>query len=236
MEGLSTVTIDNTEEESPPATVYTEQEGETGVTYSAIPTQVPGGTVREEIARQVLGESAVPRQPEQQQPQGTGPVLGETTMGRPEEQLLGTSEAVGASAGPQTEEQQQQPQVEWPDRTGPPVRENTPGFFSMAFPWLPGFCHGRADITVPGRPAGNPQFLAYIRHLLHHPSHAFAQDPRFLLYAVNSYQRTKALTHGNVFVKYRCKDITVQSLKDQVATGDFTVFKQLLYFSRSTVG
>ena len=59
LEGLHTVTVETGEDESPAATVYTEQEAETGVTYSAIPTQVPGGTVREEIRRHVLGEAAV---------------------------------------------------------------------------------------------------------------------------------------------------------------------------------
>ena len=204
LEGLHTVTVETGEDESPAATVYTEQEAETGVTYSAIPTQVPGVTVREEITRHVLGEAAV------------------------------TSRE---SAVPVAEQQQQQgPEVEWPDRSGPPVDETTPGFFSMAFPWLPGFCHGRADITVPGRPAGKPQFLAWLKHLMNHPSRAFAQDPRFLLYCVNRYKRTKAMTTGNVFVKHRMKDITVQSLKDQVQAGDFSTFKALLYFSRSLPG
>ena len=195
VEGLSTVTVETGEDESLPSTVYTEQEGETGVTYSAVPTQVPGATVREEITRHVLGEAAAT-----------------------------------------SDKQQQEPEVEWPDRSGPPVDENCPGFFSRAFPWLPGFCHGRADITVPGRPAGKPQFLAWLRHLLNHPSRAFAQDPRFILYCVNRYKRNKALTTGNVFVKHRLKDITVQALKEQVASGDFTVFKQLLFFSRSIPG
>ena len=107
VEGLNTVTVETGEDESPPAEVYTEQEAETGVTYSAIPTQVPGATVREEISRQVLGEAAV-----------TG----------------------GAAAVDQGEELQA-PQVEWSDRSGPPVTENTPGFYSMAFPWLPGGHH-----------------------------------------------------------------------------------------------
>ena len=202
VEGLSTITVETGEDESPPAEVYTEQEGETGVTYSAIPTQVPGATVREEISRQVLGEAAV-------------------TVG-----------AGGVNQG----EELQAPQVEWPDRSGPPVTENSPGFYSQAFPWLPGFCHGRADITVPGRPAGNPQYLAWLKHLTHHPSRAFTQDTRFLLFCVNRYQRNKAMTMGNIFIKYSCKDITIESLKEQVAGGDMSVFKKLLYFSRSTIG
>ena len=197
VEELNTVTVETGEDESPPAEVYTEQEAETGVTYSAIPTQVPGATVKEEITRQVLGEAAV-----------------------------------NAREG----EELQAPQVEWPDRSGPPVDENCPGFFSRAFPWLPGFCHGRADITVPGRPAGNPQYLAWPKHLSHHPSHAFTQDHRFLLYCVNHYQRNKAMTMGNIFIKYSCKEITIESLKEQVARGDLSVFKKLLYFSRSTIG
>ena len=202
VEGLSTVTVETGEDESPPAEVYTEQETETGVTYSAIPTQVPGTTVREEVTRQVLGEAAV---------------------------------IVGEGAADQDEELQA-PHVEWPDRSGPPVTEKNPGFYSMAFPWLPGFCHGRADITVPGRPAGNPQYLAWLKHLTHHPSRAFTQDPRFLLYCVNHFQRNKAMTMGNIFIKYSCKDITIESLKEQVAGGDMSVFKKLLYFSRSTIG
>ena len=150
--------------------------------------------------------------------------------------MLGEA-AVTPRQGPVTQgEQQQGPEVEWPDRSGPPVDESMPGFFSMSFPWLPGFCHGRADITVPGRPAGKPQFLAWLRHLLNHPSHAFCQDPRFLLYCVNRFKRNKALTTGNVFVKYRLKDITLQALQEQVASGNFLVFKQLLYFSRSIPG
>ena len=53
---------------------------------------------------------------------------------------------------------------------------------------------------------------------------------------MNRYKRNKAITTGNVFVKQRMKDITVQSLKDQVQAGDFTIFKALLYFSRSLPG
>lgn len=191
VEGLNTVIVATGEDEREAATAYTEEEGHTGVTYSAIPTQVPTATVREEIERLVLGVPA-----------------GEQAV----------------------------PHVEWPTRREKPVDENTPGLFSMAFPWLPGFCHGKADITVPGRPAGKPQYLAWIKHLLHHPSRAFAQDPRFLLYAVNQYRRNKALTQGNVFLKYGCRDISVAALKEMVAEGDFSIFKRLLYFTRSITG
>ena len=191
VQGLNTVVTNPGEDEREAATVYTEEEGHTRVTYSAIPTQVPVATVRQEIEHLVLGDGG--RVPEV-------------------------------------------PQVEWPDRSGPPVTEKTPGFYSMAFPWLPGFCYGRADITVPGRPAGNPQYLAWVGHLLNHPSRAFAQDPRFLLYVVNRYRRDKALTQGNVFVKYGCRDITLAALKEMVAEGDTSIFKRLLYFTRSTIG
>ena len=201
VEGLNTVVVETAGDEREPATAYTEEEEHSGVTYSAIPTQVPTATVRQEIEQLVIGE----RGREQ-------PVLGEGTREQPV------------------------PHVEWPERSRQPVNEKTPGFFSMAFPWLPGFCHGRADITVRGRPAGNPQYLAWLKHLLHHPSRAFAQDPRFLLYAVNQYRRDKALTQGNVFLKYGCRDITVAALKERVAEGDYGIFKKLLYFTRSTTG
>ena len=191
VEGLNTIIVETGEEESDPAAVYTEEEGQVEVTYSAMPVELPAATVREEITRLVLGETP-----------------GEETV----------------------------PLVEWPDRTGPPISEKTPGFFSMAFPWLPGFCHGRADITVLGRPAGNPQYLAWIGHLLRHPSHLFSQDQRFLLYAVNRYKRDKALTQGNVYAKYSAKDITVENLKERVAASDLSVFKSLMYFSRSSIG
>ena len=69
VEGLSTVTVETGEDESPPAEVYTEQEGDAGVTYSAVPTQVPGATVREEITRHVLGEAAATSDKQQQEPQ-----------------------------------------------------------------------------------------------------------------------------------------------------------------------
>ena len=191
VEGLNSITVNAGDDEREIAAVYTDEEGHTGVTYSAIPTQVSTATVQQEVRRLVLGDSA-----------------GEEVA----------------------------PQVEWPERSRQPVNENTPGLFSMAFPWLPGFCHGKADITVRGRPAGNPQYLAWVNHLLHHPSRAHAQDPRFLLYAINLHRRNKALTQGNVFVKYSCKDITVDALKEKVAAGDFSIFKQLLYFTRSTTG
>ena len=191
VEGLSSVTVNASEDEREAATAYTEEEGHTGVTYTALPTKVPSATVREEVSRLVLGVPAA---------EGTTP------------------------------------QVEWPERSGGPVKETTPGFYSMAFPWLPGFCHGRCDITVPARPAGNPQYLAWLNHLVHHPSRAFARDPRFLLYTVNHHRRNKALTQGNVFVKYSCKDITVAALKEKVEAGNFDIFKKLLYFTRSTIG
>ena len=191
VEGLNSVVVETSGDEREAATAYTEEEGHTGITYSAIPTQVPMATVTQEIEQLVLGGGA---------------------------------------------KESEVPHVEWPDRSGRPVTENTPGFYSMAFPWLPGFCHGRADITVPGRPAGKPQYLAWIGHLLRHPSRAFAQDPRFLLYVVNHYRRDKALTQGNVFLKYGCKDITVAALKERVAAGDLSIFKRLLYFTRSTIG
>ena len=191
VEGLHTVTVEAGAEVSDPAAVYTEEEGQVDVTYSAMPVLLPTATIREEISRLVLGDRH-----------------GQTP----------------------------EPLVEWPDRTGPPVNEKTPGFFSMAFPWLPGFCHGRADITVLGRPAGNPQYLAWVGHLLRHPSRLFSQDQRFLLYAVNRYKRDKALTQGNVFAKYSARDITVESLKERVAANDLSVLKSLLYFTRSSVG
>ena len=126
LQGLHTVTVETGKDESPAATVYTEQEAETGVTYSAIPTQVPGATVREEIRRHVLGEATV-------------------------------TSTEGAVPGA---EQQQGPEVEWPDRSGPPVDENTAGFFLDVIPvaaWLLPRPGGHHRAGPPRREAPVPQ-------------------------------------------------------------------------------
>ena len=125
------------------------------------------------------------------------------------------------------------PRVEWPSRSKLPADENTRGAFSMMFPWL--FPTGKGDITVRG-PAGKPQYLAWLQHLLNHESRRFAHDQRFLHYAVNRHQKLQALTLGHCFVKYSSTDITLQELKEQVANDNLSTFSSLLYFARGIVG
>ena len=125
------------------------------------------------------------------------------------------------------------PRVEWPRRETKPADEKTRGAFSMMFPWL--FPTGAGDYTVMG-PAGRPQFLAWLRHLLNHPSRRFAHDQRFIHYAGNRHQKEQALSLGFCFVKYRNTDITLEELQEQIANNNLKTFASLLYFSRSIVG
>ena len=125
------------------------------------------------------------------------------------------------------------PQVEWPHRSKKPADENARGSFSRMFPWL--FPTGKGDITVMG-PAGTPQYLPWLKHLLNHESRRFAQDQRFIHYAVNRHQKLQALTLGNCFVEYRNSSVTVEQLKEQVANDNFSTFSSLLYFARNIVG
>ena len=127
------------------------------------------------------------------------------------------------------------PTINFPKRSSTPVSEWTEGYMSMAFPWLPGFCWGQCDITVP-RIGKRPTLFQWVNHLLKHPSRAFANDPRFLLAMCNRYLRDKSFSLGNVFAKNNAKDITVKQLKERVAEGDDAVFQSLLSFSRSVPG
>ena len=125
------------------------------------------------------------------------------------------------------------PNVEWPRREKKPADENTRGAFSMMFPWL--FPTGAGDYTVMG-PAGRPQFLAWLRHLLNHESRRFANDQRFIHYGGNRHQKQQALSLGFCYVNYRNTDITLEELKEQIANNNLSTFASLLYFSRSIVG
>ena len=93
------------------------------------------------------------------------------------------------------------PHVEMPVRGIRPASEWMEGYYSMAFPWLPGFCYGQCDITVP-REGKNPGMKQWVEHLLKDPSRAFANDARFLLAVTNQYLRHKALSTGNSFWYY----------------------------------
>ena len=125
------------------------------------------------------------------------------------------------------------PKVEWPRREKKPADENTRGAFTMMFPWL--FPTGAGDYTVMG-PAGRPQYLAWLRHLLNHKSRRFSHDRRFIHYGSNRHQKVQARTLGHCFVNYRETDITLQKLKEQVANDNLSIFSSLLYFARNIVG
>ena len=131
------------------------------------------------------------------------------------------------------EPEKDMPKVEWPKKVGGPLNRNTKGFLSMAYPWL--FPYGKPDLEED-RPGDKPKLLEFVRHTLCHASHRFAHDPRYLLHTNNEYQRGELMSKSNCFAKYSCKDITVQTLKEQVAEGNLSTFRSLLYFTRSIVG
>ena len=137
--------------------------------------------------------------------------------------------------GKQTENNKDPPHVPMPARDSRPVSEWMEGYYSMSFPWLPGFCYGQCDLTVP-RVGKNPGKKQWVEHLLKDPSRAFANDPRFLLAVTNQYLRHQALSTGNVFAKNAARDITVGQLKEKLAEGDETIFRYLLSFSKSIPG
>ena len=131
------------------------------------------------------------------------------------------------------EPEKDMPKVEWPKKVGGPLNRNTKGFLSMAYPWL--FPYGKPDLEED-RPGDKPKLLEFVRHTLCHESHRFAHDPRYLFQTNNEYQRGELMSKSNCFAKYSCKDITVQTLKEQVAEGNLSTFRSLLYFTRSIVG
>ena len=123
--------------------------------------------------------------------------------------------------------------VDWPKRSAKPVSEFQEGYFSMAHPNL--FCYGLADITMP-RQGKKPEFLAWLRHLLHYKDGRFASDFRFVLNAVNMYRRHKALTLSNVYANKVCSDLTMEEIKQRVANDDQKIMKSLLYFGATIQG
>ena len=125
------------------------------------------------------------------------------------------------------------PKVEWPKKIGGPLNRNTKGFFSMVYPWL--FPYGKPDLDED-RPGEKPKLLEFVKHTLCHKCHRFAHDPRYLLHMINEYQRGELMCKCNCYARYSCSDITVQELKEQVAAGNLSTFKSLMYFTRSIVG
>ena len=103
----------------------------------------------------------------------------------------------------------------------------------MAFPWL--FPYGTPDLNdeFPGE---TPKLLEFLRHIMAHQSYRFAHDERMLHFGVNMYQREQLMSKAMVFAKYSCKDITVEKLKEQLAAGNLSTFKSLMYFTRSITG
>ena len=125
------------------------------------------------------------------------------------------------------------PRVEWPKKVGGPLNRNTKGFLTMAYPWL--FPYGKPDLEEE-RPGEKPKLLEFLKHTLCHKCHRFAHDPRYLLHMINEYQRGELMCKCNCYAKYSCDDITVQQLKELVAEDNLSIFKSLMYFTRSIVG
>ena len=218
------------------ATVYTENEHAPTLNETAMSTDCNRDTMEEMIRRQILGTAVEPTtSPSSVHDNSVGDTASrQATI----DGTAPTGENVENQDRPtQTAQPDDQiPRVNMPERSTVPVPESIPGFFSMAFPWLPGFCHGNCDITVTGRPAGEPSFMQWVRHLMKHPSRAFSQDSRWLLYVANRYQRSKALATGNVYAQ-RVGDMTMAELKDAVLKkNNPEIFRKLLYFSRSIPG
>ena len=124
------------------------------------------------------------------------------------------------------------PIVLFPNRGQNPVSEFTPGFFSMAFPWL--FPEGKADITR-SRPGKTPTDIKWVQHLMR-TERRFATDQKFLLYMTNRHMRHLALTLGNVFAQRCTRDLTMGELKEKVRSGDDSIFRKLLFFGKQIPG
>ena len=122
-----------------------------------------------------------------------------------------------------------------PNRSKNPVSEWTEGYFSMAFPTLPGFCYGECDITV-ARIGAQPTLKAWVQHLLAHPSRLFVIHPTFLLVMGNRYLRTSALSGARIYAKQLEVDMTMAEMKAKVAAGDDTLISKLLTFCRNIPG
>ena len=122
-----------------------------------------------------------------------------------------------------------------PNRSKNPVSEWTQGYFSQAFPCLPGFCYGECDITVP-RVGKQPTLKAWVNHLLAHPSRLFVTHPTFLLVMGNRYLRTTALSSASIYAKQLDPNMTMAELKARLAAGDTTLISKLLTFCRNVPG
>ena len=122
-----------------------------------------------------------------------------------------------------------------PNRSKDPVSEWTEGYFSMAFPTLPGFCYGECDLTV-ARVGAQPSLKAWVKHLLAHPSRQFVTHPTFLLVMGNRLLRTTALSTASIYAKLLDPNMTMAELKAKLAAGDATLISKLLTFCRNVPG
>ena len=122
-----------------------------------------------------------------------------------------------------------------PNRSKNPVNEWMQGYFSQAFPCLPGFCYGECDLTV-ARVGKQPTLKAWVSHLLAHPSRLFVTHPTFLLILGNRYLRTTALSSARIYAQQLDPNMTMAELKARLAAGDTTLINKLLTFCRNVPG
>ena len=220
VEGLATIESNTAQQPRDPSTVYTSEEGDgPDIVHSAMPVQLPQTTVKDEIIKHVLGQSEMEVSKEKQSEYTKYVLFQEEDKERPKQVCDQPDEEI--------------PKVEWPKKVGGPISERTRGYWSMAFPWL--FPYGTPDLNdeFPGE---TPKLLEFLRHIMAHQSYRFAHDERMLHFGVNMYQREQLMSKAMVFAKYSCKDITVEKLKEQLAAGNLSTFKSLMYFTRSITG
>ena len=103
----------------------------------------------------------------------------------------------------------------WPDQ-GEPIRDSTPGFFTMAFPHL--FPYGKGDITQARNTFVSPQ--EWISHLLDYKCRRFSEDHKFLFYVFHYMQKRRTFIAGNLYASRDLANMTREEFLELINGSD----------------
>ena len=128
--------------------------------------------------------------------------------------------------------------LDFPARSENPVSEFSPGFFTLAYPWL--FPTGAGDISCP-REGKQPKLVEWINHLLwlseeDGSANRFGKDATFVFHAVNMRQRQQAMMLGTIFADRVLKDKNVSEVKELLQDQDSPLLKSLMHFTSTIAG
>jgi len=127
------------------------------------------------------------------------------------------------------------PRLNWPTREVKPISEyNDLKLFCLAFPWLyPG---GVGDINESRQHA--IEVSEWAQNLLYYEDGRFAKDKLWGFFTLNYIQRHRNQSQGHWFIKDFVGTVppSLDSLHDQIMSGDHTFIDKLMYFGKVVPG